>query len=83
MAVMIDIGKEFNYHSGTFHHGIEAYKIADKLAENGNCVAMWPDWWGFKMEAYDMVEENVAIVDAAKKILVPSYIQILTQPFND
>ena len=25
---------------------------------------MWPDWWGFKMEAYDMVEENVAIVDS-------------------
>ncbi|MGL1958915.1 MAG: amidohydrolase [Colwellia sp.] len=66
MAVMIDLGKEFNYHSGTFHHGIEAYKIAELLAENGNCVAMWPDWWGFKMEAYDMIEENVAIVDAAK-----------------
>ena len=66
MAVMIDLGKEFNYHSGTFHHGIEAYKIADELAINGNCVAMWPDWWGFKMEAYDMVEENVAIVDAVK-----------------
>jgi len=67
MAVMIDLGKEFNYRSGTFHHGIEAYKIADLLAENGNCVAMWPDWWGFKMEAYDMIEENVAIVDAVKK----------------
>ncbi len=66
MAVMIDVGKEFNYNSGTFHHGIEAYKIADLLAENGNCVAMWPDWWGFKMEAFDMVEENVAIVDAVK-----------------
>ncbi len=66
MAMMIDLGKEFNYHSGTFHHGIEAYKVADMLAENGNCAAMWPDWWGFKMEAYDMVEENVAIVDAMK-----------------
>jgi len=66
MAVMMDIGKEFNYHSGTFHHGIEAYKIADQLAANGNCVAMWPDWWGFKMEAFDMIEENVAIVDAVK-----------------
>jgi imidazolonepropionase-like amidohydrolase len=64
MAMMIDLGKEFNYHSGTFHHAIEAYKIADTLAENGNCAAMWPDWWGFKMEAYDMVQENVAIVDA-------------------
>ena len=66
MAVMVDIAKEFNYDSGTFHHAVEAYKIADELAENGNCVAMWPDWWGFKMEAYDMVDENVAIVDAVK-----------------
>jgi imidazolonepropionase-like amidohydrolase len=66
MAVMIDLGKEFNYNSGTFHHAIEGYKIATELAENGNCAAMWPDWWGFKMEAYDMVEENVAIVDAVK-----------------
>ena len=63
MAMMIDLGKEFNYHSGTFHHAVEAYKIADTLAENGNCAAMWPDWWGFKMEAYDMVHENVAMVD--------------------
>ena len=45
---------------------LKAYKIADLLGENGNCAAMWPDWWGFKMEAYDMVKENVAIVDAAK-----------------
>lgn len=66
MAEMIDLGKEFGYHSGTFHHAIEAYKIADKLAGNGNCAAMWPDWWGFKMEAYDMIQENVAVVDAAK-----------------
>lgn len=66
MAMMIDLGKEFNYHAGTFHHGIEAYKVADLLADNGNCAALWPDWWGFKMEAYDMVQENVAIVDAVK-----------------
>lgn len=66
MAMMIDMGKEFGYHAGTFHHAIEAYKIGELLAENGNCAAMWPDWWGFKMEAYDMVHENVAMVDAFK-----------------
>jgi imidazolonepropionase-like amidohydrolase len=27
---------------------------------------MWPDWWGFKMEAYDMIQENVAVVDSYK-----------------
>ena len=26
---------------------------------------MWPEWWGFKHEAFDMVEENVAMVDHA------------------
>ena len=67
MAVMIDISKEFDYKITTFHHAIEAYKVADMLAENGICAAMWADWWGFKHEAFDMVWENVAIVDQAKE----------------
>ncbi|WP_444997702.1 amidohydrolase [Aliikangiella sp. IMCC44359] len=66
MAVMIDIAKEFNYKISTFHHAVEAYKIADILAENNICSAMWADWWGFKHEAYDSVRENVAMVDKAK-----------------
>ncbi len=65
MAVMLDIAKEFNYKVTTFHHAIEAYKVADILAENGVCAAMWADWWGFKHEAFDMVWENAAIVDQA------------------
>lgn len=65
MAVMIDIAQEFNYKISTFHHAVESYKIADKLAENDICSAMWADWWGFKHEAYDSVRENVAMVDKA------------------
>ncbi len=65
MAVMLDLMKEFNYKIGTFHHAVEGYKIADKLAENKVCAAMWADWWGFKMEAYDGIRENVAMVHAA------------------
>ncbi len=66
MAVMLDIAEEFEYKVTTFHHAIEAYKVADILAENNVCAAMWADWWGFKHEAFDMVWENVAIVDQAK-----------------
>lgn len=65
MALMIDLAREFGYHPGTFHHATEAYKIADLLAEAGTCAAMWADWWGFKLEAWDAIRENVAIVDAA------------------
>ena len=63
MAQMIDMSKEFGYHIAAFHHAVEAYKIADLLRENDICAAMWADWWGFKMEAYDGIPENIALVD--------------------
>ncbi len=63
MATILDLAKEFNYQVTAFHHAVEAYKIADLLAENGVCAAMWADWWGFKMEAYDGIQENIALVD--------------------
>ena len=65
MAVMLDLAKEFDYKVTTFHHAIEAYKVADILAENNVCAAIWADWWGFKHEAFDMVWENAAIIHNA------------------
>jgi len=63
MLTILDMADEFDYKVGTFHHGVEAYKIADKLAEKGVCGALWADWWGFKLEAYDGIQENIAMVD--------------------
>jgi len=65
MANVIDMSKEFGYHVAAFHHAVEAYKIADLLRENHICAAMWADWWGFKMEAYDAIPENIPLVHNA------------------
>lgn len=65
MALMMDVAKEFHYKITAFHHAVESYKIADLLAEAGICSAMWADWWGFKLEAFDGIDENIALVDAA------------------
>lgn len=65
MAQIIDLAKEFDYKVTTFHHAVEAYKIGDLLAENDICSAMWADWYGFKMESYDGILENVPFVHAA------------------
>jgi imidazolonepropionase-like amidohydrolase len=62
---VIDMSKEFGYEVAAFHHATEAYKIADLLAANNICAAIWADWWGFKMEAYDAVTENMPLVHKA------------------
>jgi imidazolonepropionase-like amidohydrolase len=65
MAVMLDMAREFGFRISAFHHAVEAYKIADLLRASGTCAAMWADWWGFKMEAYDAINENIPLVHNA------------------
>ena len=65
MMQMIDIAHEFGYKIRSFHHGVEAYKIADVLAKEGISGSLWADWGGFKMEALDGIEANLAMLDHA------------------
>lgn len=65
MMQMIDIAHEFGYKIRSFHHGVEAYKIADKLATEEISGSLWSDWGGFKMESLDAIRANIAIVHAA------------------
>ncbi len=84
MAAMMQIAQEFDFDIRSFHHAVEAYKIRDLLAARGVSASMWSDWWGFKMEAYDGIPENVALVEeAGARAIVHSdndmVIQILNQ----
>ena len=63
MQLMLDLADEFGFRIAAFHHGVEAYKIADTLAAKQVCGALWADWWGFKMESFDGIQENLALVD--------------------
>jgi imidazolonepropionase-like amidohydrolase len=65
MAQMLDMAREFGFRITAFHHAAEAYKIPGLLVREGVCVAVWPDWWGWKREAYDAIRENAAYVDYA------------------
>lgn len=65
MAQMLDLAKEFGFTIRSFHHGIEAYKIADLLAASGTAGSIWSDWGGFKMEAFDPILENAALLTQA------------------
>jgi imidazolonepropionase-like amidohydrolase len=65
MMQMMDLAKEFGFHIRSFHHVVEGYKIADVLAKEGVAASVWADWWGFKMESFDGVRENAALIQKA------------------
>jgi imidazolonepropionase-like amidohydrolase len=65
MNAVLDVAAEFGFKVRSFHHAVEAYKIAPRLAAEGVSVSTWVDWWGFKMESFDSVRENAAMVHAA------------------
>lgn len=64
MATIIALSHEFGFRIASFHHAVEGYKITALLKAEGICAAVWPDWWGFKMEAQDGIRENAAFLDA-------------------
>ncbi|MCC6213896.1 MAG: amidohydrolase family protein [Polyangiaceae bacterium] len=65
MMAMLALADEAGFRIRSFHHALEAYKIVDVLAERGIAVSTWADWWGFKLEAFDGIPENAALVELA------------------
>ena len=70
MALVMDMAKEMGYKVSAFHHAVESYKIGDLLRENDVCSAIWADWYGFKMESYDGIPENAALLQQAGACVV-------------
>lgn len=65
MLAILQLADEIGFEVRSFHHAVEAYKIRDILAERGIAASVWADWWGFKLEAYDGILENAALLDEA------------------
>lgn len=83
MLAALAVADEFGFKVRAFHHALEAYKIRDVLAERGVAVATWDDWWGFKMEAYDGIPENLALLtEAGARAAVHSDSAVAIQVLN-
>ena len=65
MLIMMELAEEYGFTIRSFHHAVEAYKIAPELASAGTSASIWADWWGFKAEAFDGIRENAALLELA------------------
>jgi len=62
MLMMMRVAEEFGFRVNSFEHGLEAYKIAKEVAAHGAVISTFSDWWAYKVEAYDAIPYNAAIL---------------------
>jgi imidazolonepropionase-like amidohydrolase len=59
---LMRVAEEFNFRIATLQHVLEGYKVADEIAKHGAGASTFSDWWAYKMEAYDAIPYNAALM---------------------
>src|ERR1041385_6622515 len=62
ILMLINVADEFGFKVRTFQHVLEGYKVASEIARHGAMASAFADFWGYKMEAYDAIPYNAAIM---------------------
>lgn len=62
ILMLIRLAEQEGFRVNTFTHGLEAYKVADKLKAHGANASIFADWWAYKMEVYEAIPYNAAIL---------------------
>jgi imidazolonepropionase-like amidohydrolase len=62
ILMLLRVAKEFGFKVRTLQHVLEGYKVADEIAASGTGASTFSDWWAYKVEAYDAIPYNAAIM---------------------
>jgi imidazolonepropionase-like amidohydrolase len=69
ILMLLRVADEFGFKIRTLQHVLEGYKVAKEIAEHGAGASTFSDWWAYKLEAYDAIPYNAAIM-TRKGVLV-------------
>jgi len=62
ILMLIKVAEDFGFKIRTFQHVLEGYKVASEIARHGAGTSTFSDWWAYKLEAYDAIPYNAAIM---------------------
>ena len=69
ILMLLRVADEFGFKIRTLQHVLEGYKVAKEIAEHCAGASTFSDWWAYKVEAYDAIPYNAAIM-VRKGVLV-------------
>ena len=65
ILMLMRVAEAFGFRIKTLQHVLEGYKVAHEIARHGAGTSTFSDWWSYKLEAYDAIPQNAALLDEA------------------
>lgn len=62
IVMLLEVAKEFGFGIASLQHVLEGYKVADEIAAFGAGASTFADNWAYKLEAYDAIPHNAALM---------------------
>jgi imidazolonepropionase-like amidohydrolase len=69
ILMLLRVAEDYGFKIATLQHVLEGYKVANEIAKHGAGASTFSDWWAYKVEAYDAIPYNAALM-AKRGILV-------------
>jgi imidazolonepropionase-like amidohydrolase len=63
ILMLMRVAEDFGFRIWTFQHVLEGYKVANELAEHGAMASTFAEMWAYKVEAFDAIPHNMAIMN--------------------
>jgi len=64
ILMLLNLGDELGFHVQTLQHVLEGYKVAKEIAAHKTGGSTFSDWWAYKLEAYDAIPYNAAVMNS-------------------
>jgi len=62
ILALIRVCDEYGITIGSLQHILEGYKVAEAIAKHGATASSFSDWWAYKLEVYDAIPHNGALM---------------------
>jgi imidazolonepropionase-like amidohydrolase len=65
ILMLLRVADRFGFKVRSLQHVLEGYKIAPEIADHGASCSTFSDWWAYKIEAFDAIPFNSALLHEA------------------
>jgi imidazolonepropionase-like amidohydrolase len=65
ILMLLRLAEAYDIRVQSLQHVLEGYKVAPEIAAHGASCSTFSDWWAYKIEAYDAIPFNTALLTQA------------------